>query len=142
MSIPSHKLWAGRLFAEFLIVFLSIILAFIAEDWRQSRNDKAEETRVLRLMLRDLQDDQDDLQTFRDRLLIFEAAGVDAFDLLNSRNVHPDTLAVVLRRATGGYSYRPSFPAYAGMVQSSRLGLIQDDELRDMIITYHDETVG
>ena len=141
MSNDKYQKWSGRLFAEFLVVFLSITLAFVAEDWRQARNDRQEESEALVMMLRDLQDDQKDLALFKTQLEEDETGGARVFELL-STNANPDSLLRAVRTALSSWGYRFSFPTYEGLVQTGKLDLIKDADLRDAIITYHDETLG
>ena len=93
------------------------------------------------MMLRDLQSDQEDLSVFKTKLDTFEIAGAKVFELLNT-NANPDSLLRAVRTALGGWNYRFSFPTYVGLVQTGDLDLIRDADLRDAIISYHDETLG
>lgn len=133
--------WIARLATEAVVIFASIVLALVADDWREGRAERAEETRALALIVRDLEDDARGLRTYRDRLADEEEAAARFLTLVGA-GAEPDSLTRTIQGALLTYTHRPTYPSYQGLTQSGRLGLIRDSGLRDHIIGYHDARLG
>lgn len=129
-----------RLAAEFAVIFASVVLALIADDWRSGQAERAEEKRVLHLIARDLDEDAANLLYYSGRLEAQEQGAREFFRRLEQGG-GGDSLMSALNAALEMWNYRPTFPAYRGLMQSGRLHLIRDDVLRDTILAHFDETV-
>ena len=67
-----QRISASKLAAEFVVIFVSVILALLADDWRANRLLIAEERNALEAMMRDLAEDETDLNRLSGRLDGFE----------------------------------------------------------------------
>lgn len=129
-----------RLGAEFLVIFASVVLALVADDWRQTRNERAAAERALQLVLLDLREDHGGLEIYQRRLQGQDSAAARFLDLLDE-DATAEELATTVSDALNVWNYRPSYSAYRGLVQSGQLGLIREDTLRETVIRYHDEAL-
>jgi len=126
-----------RLIAEFLVIFLSVILALLADDFRDYRADREAERTNLELILSDLRADGENL---RDYAEVLERADRDALrflELLEQPDVSRDTLWTLAMGLTRHFNHRPRTTAFDGLRDAGRLGLIQDPEVRSGILGYH-----
>ncbi len=129
------------LLAEFVVVFVSIFLALLADDWRENRKLLRREQEVLHLLHRDLRDDQASQEKYREEL---EGGADDVrrlLDALAQPGAEPDATLALLIDAVDYWNYRPTYPTYRGLVQGGRLGLVQDPALRNALVRYHDDLV-
>lgn len=129
-----------RLGAEFLVIFASVVLALVADDWRQSRNERAAAEQALQLVLLDLREDYHALEIYQRRLQGQDSAAGRFLDLLDE-GAAAEELATTVWDALNVWNYRPSYSAYRGLVQSGQLGLIREETLREAVIRYHDEDI-
>ena len=128
-----------RLAAEFVIVFLSVVLALLADDWRATRDDRSRERQVLELLLRDLEADAEDLRVFGERFLPDNIEGDANFIRGVESGVDADSLVVLVADALGIWNYRPTYPTWDGLLADGSVGLIHDPELRAAIVDYHSD---
>jgi hypothetical protein len=131
----------GHFATEFLVIFASIVLALLADDWREARNERNAEQRALQLILRDLRTDSADLLTYRGKLAEQELHAARLFSLLESGPPF-DSLATEVGPALSIWNYRPALSAYRGLAQAGRLTVIHDETLRDRVVSYHDDTIA
>ena len=129
-----------RLLGESLAIFAGVVLALAADDWRETRLERAEATASLRLMLEDL---TADTATFRRRAstawgLTQSASWLTAH--WNNAGQHPDSMRLALDRFNGGSGGFVRRGAYEGLVGSNGLRLIEGDTLRSAISDYYQNT--
>ena len=127
----------GRLAAEFGVIFVSVILALIADDWRETRNEREEGIESLQLILEDLQEEQAGLAFFRDHLMDQVTGAAELLRLLEESGP-PDAIARAYSDVVLYFNYESSYPAYRGLAESGGLRLVEDGEVREAIIDYHD----
>lgn len=132
----------GHLATESLVIFLSIVLALLADDWRESRDLRARERVALELIAHDLEAEARELATYRDRLAREEEAAARFITFAAAGAAPVDSLVSAVQGALITYNYRPSHPSYRGVAQSGQLALIRDPGLRDAIVAYHDDRVA
>jgi hypothetical protein len=135
-----RRAWV-HLGTEFLVVFLSVVLALVANDWRQSRIDRRSERQALALMLRELRQDSLDLTFYRRRLLGQDSAAAWLVTHVDRRDVPADSVRRAAIHATSYFNYRPTFPTYDGLRTSGRLTLIREVGLHDAVVSFFGGTV-
>lgn len=126
--------------AEFVLVFFSVVLAFVADDWRTSRDETRAAEASLQLVLRDLGQDLTGLERLRDALVAQDAAALRLLSAVES-DAPREQLAEAADRAFSQMVFRPSYAAYQGLQQTGRLWLLPDPELRDALVSHYDETL-
>ena len=138
-----QRISPSKLAAEFVVIFVSVILALLADDWRANRLLLAEERNVLEGMMRDLAEDETDLNRLAGRLEGFEEnAQFAVAGMLDGEDFDEATWLPAFQGATGHFLYRPVYPTYTGLRQSGRLSLIRDEALREWIVEYHGDLIG
>lgn len=125
-----------RLIAEFVVIFLSVILALLADDWRDYRQDRADERANLELIVADIREDGENLRAYARQLEARDDDAVRFLRLLDDPAASTDSLWVLMRRITRDYNHRPVTSAFDGLREAGRLELIQDAELRARILNY------
>lgn len=138
-----QRISSSKLAAEFLVIFVSVILALLADDWRTKQLLIAEERLSLEAMLRDLAEDETDLERLAGRLQEYEEGAITTLNTWAHDEVPAtDEWLRQFDQASGHYLYRSVYPTYAGLKQSGRLNLIRDPDLRDWIIEFHGDLNG
>lgn len=125
---------------DFLIVFASVVLALLANDWRENRNLHQQELDVLAQLATELEADADNLEFYFEKLQEQEE-GTARFITDLREDAPEDSLVRSVRLARAIWNYKPTFPTYQGLSRSGDLNLISDNELRSAIIKYHDDDV-
>lgn len=125
---------------DFLIVFASVVLALLANDWRENRNLHQQELDVLEQLATELDADAENLAFFVEKL-DEQLEGGDLFISNLRGDVSADSLVGSLQRARFLWNYKPTYPTYQGLSRSGGLNLIRDSGLRSAIIQYHDDDV-
>lgn len=126
----------GRLATESVVIFASVVLALLADDWRENRNERAEEVRALESIARDLEGEARGLLVYREQLAEEEAAAARFIELASSGGP-VDSLVAWAPRALLPFQYTAAHPTYEGLLRGGDLGLIRDAELRDRIVAFH-----
>lgn len=106
-----QRISPSKLAAEFLVIFVSVILALLADDWRANHLLIKEERRVLETMVKDLQADMVNLTFFGRELADIEESTTLALEALLAEDA-PDheTFASRAMRGTTLWLYRPTYP--------------------------------
>ena len=128
-----------RLVAEFGVIFLGVTVGLLADDWRQSREDRADERSALEEMLADLEADAEGISAFAGEM---RDDDINAFWIrmrLGRADVSVDRAATAIRRIFNNYTYSPPRATYAGLRSTGRLVLIQDDAIRRRVTRYYEE---
>ena len=121
--------------AEFLTVFLGVILAFLAEDWREYRGDRAEEAQVLESLAGDFVENREERdirmawQTKATANLIELDAQLASAPIGSVVPISDTLLTATLYAAT----YDPARGIVDALLSSGRLGIIRDADLRAAI---------
>lgn len=138
-----QRISPSKLAAEFLVIFASVVLALLADDWRADRLLLAEQRSALESMLGDLEEDQVDLERLAGRLNDFEQGAIPAMQgMSGDEDLDEEVWLEDFARARRHFLYRPIYPTYLGLRQSGRLNLIRDQALREWIIEYHEDLIG
>ena len=125
---------------QFATIFFSVVLALLADDWRASQIEHAEEREVLLQLREELSTDAADLRVYRSKLAQQDSAA-HRFVLQVYEGAPIDTLLKSVEIARSSWGYRPKHPTYRGLTQSGQLDLIGDTKLRQEIIAYHDDHI-
>ena len=133
---PSHGL-RGKLVLELLVVVLGITISFWLQEWRDQREDRKQETRLLRGLVAELRVDRAELLKRRTRI---------EQDIASVRRLlQPDTAALSEREldaamdvALGYVSFAPSRSTYLELQQLGGSRLLRDKLLLHQIIALYD----
>ena len=118
---------AGRLLAEFAIIFVGVVLAFQFENWRETRVDREREREALAALAEDFRANARNLDetlvaqrrtSDAVRLWLRAAAGVDP-------GVGTDSLGVVFGHAVSWYAEELVSGAWDGLTSSGDVGLLR-----------------
>jgi hypothetical protein len=126
--------------AEFLLVFLSVALALVADDWRTTRDQTQAVEGSLNLVVRDLERDLDGLRRLKRALELQDEAGLRLLSLVES-DATEEELSEAANMALGWYVFRPSYTAFRGLEQTGQLRLI-DAEIRDALVNHYDNLLA
>ena len=142
MSLDSRQVsWFHRFrraLIEFFVIFLGVSLSFVAEDWREARNDRQEERKVLELLATDLERDISGIQS-RMRVDSLAASAGDWLHANWERSSLPDdSLNDAWEWLHRGGPYAPIRSGYESANSSGRLQLLQDHELRGDLAAYYE----
>jgi len=136
-----HRVSWLRLSAEFAVIFLSITLSLLADDWRQSRNEAETERRALQELLSDLVGDSAALADVKEQTDSHDQAMMWLYQRRGDSDVDPDSVNTQVG-ATQGFDPPHLLRAtYTGLLSTGQLGLIQDDVLRRGIVTYYEDVL-
>ena len=125
---------------EILLVMVGILLALQVNNWRDNILTKKQEVKSVRLLIRDLKADKEELEIFR-KILETDERSMKKLLLEIKNNENQDSILKYIRPALRSYLYRPSYPTYKSLVNNNNLGIISDDMVRDSIISYFDGTI-
>ena len=125
---------------EIFLVMIGILLALKVNEWRDLRLKKEKELQTINLLIRDLVDDEKNLQVFEFGVKEQEANVIKLLESIKDRK-STDSILNYTQGGLGVWLYRPSYPTYEGLKQSGALDIISNPEMRDMIIQYHEEIV-
>ena len=128
---------------EFVIIFSSITFTWWFDEWRQEREDRKEEARLLRNLNANLQQDsvnltgelnyirrsQHTLNTFLEKL--------ETGDLKDS-----DSSGFMLRRLIVAPEFHPNTTTFEAIKSTGELKLISDDSLSQAIMNMYEVTYG
>ena len=126
---------------EIILVMIGILLAMQVNEWREGVRERKKEVKTLELLIRDLEEDQANIQTFKEKLKVEEDGVIKLIYHIENES-HSDSILVYLGEGLGIWNYRPTYPTYEGLRQSNGLDIISDHKLRDDIINYHDDRIG
>jgi hypothetical protein len=137
MSKSGGILWK-RALTEFLVIFIGITLSLMADDWRQSQEEKRRERSALTEMMADLQTDSLDLETMLRSARRWDAAAVWVLRNVDRRDVPEDSVRAGLRPFFFTALYQPIRSAYTGLRSSGQLWLIRDESIRRLVVDYYE----
>lgn len=129
--------WA-RMAAEFVVVFLGVSLSFLADDWRQHRNDRATERASLAELAADLESDFATLSAIRERMEGWESAASWVLRHLGDSSAPTDSVVHRLRTLVYYDTYPSVSSAYVGLKDSGQMAVIQDRALRRRLVNYYE----
>lgn len=131
------RLPVGRLFAEFAVIVVGVLVALFTESAWQERGDRVEEAEVLRRITGEIRADSSSLATAGLWLEFVVPSAERVPDILAGRDTLPahNQLALLYAAATVN---RPgsTFWTWDELRETGRTSLIQDRELRSRLTRY------
>jgi len=128
----------ARLVGEMAVIFLSVVLALAADDWREGRAERAEARQSLEVMLTDLRGDSVRVRRYAALIEPRAVAARALLDAWDRTNQHPDTLDrrfhMALSGPRGSALHRAGFE---GLIGSNGLRLVDDPALRASLLEYY-----
>ena len=128
-----------RIVAEFFAIFAGITLSLLADDWRQGREDRAEERALLVSLADDLRADSAELTGILDWAYRHSRGAVWLRLRLDEGPPIPeDSLQIRLREVTFSSNYDPVTATYVALKEGGRMSVIEDGGLRGRITDYYE----
>lgn len=128
----------ARLVGEMAVIFLSVVLALGADDWREARAERAEARQSLEVILTDLRRDSVRVRSYAGLIEPRAVAARALLDAWDRTNQHPDTLdrrfQMALSGPRGSALHRAGFE---GLIGSNGLRLVDDPALRARLLDYY-----
>lgn len=129
----------SRIVAEFFAIFAGITLSLLADDWRQGREDSAEERALLVSLVDDLRADSAELAGILDWAQRHSSGAVWLRLRLDEGPAIPeDSLQIRLREVTFSSNYDPVTATYVALKEGGRMSVIRDGALRGDITDYYE----
>lgn len=130
-----------RLILEAGAIFLGVTAGFLADDFRDYRNERDREREALGQLLEDLRLDSADLAPIlpRHQLRVEVTQWLSAN--LDNPDMPSDSFVNALNRLgqVTPYSYEPVTVTYSGLKTSGELEIIRDPEVRRRIVYYFED---
>lgn len=126
-----------RLLGEALAIFAGVLLALVADDWRETRSEREEARESLRVILSDLRADSLEFAELGavSRHWTDEASWlIDNWDRLDHS---VDSLEIALFTFSEGGSLQVSRAGFDGLQSANRIRVLQSDSLRDQLLKYY-----
>lgn len=131
---------AGRWLGEFAVIFLSIVLALLADDWRERRSEREEGLDALELILADLRSEANGFSHFQERLGEQAESAADLMALLENGG-SPGEITGAYVGVVLYYNFEVGSAAYPGLASSGGLRLIASDTVRAALTRYYDGAI-
>lgn len=125
-----------RLALELLVVVLGITLSFWFQDWRQQRDDRQQETRLLQSIVGELRSDRTSLQQ-RLELLDQGIAGLRRLQQ-DGDTMATEQLDRAMDQALSYIAFAPSRASYIELKQMAGSRLVRDKQLLRRVITLYE----
>lgn len=129
-----------RVAGELLLIFVGVLLALAADDWREKRDQAARGRAVLRAIEADLPAERALLQRLAESYA--QDAESAAALLANAGNAEfsIDSVATAVAAFYLGSEYAPSDASFTTAVQTGSLGFIENESLRVSLVDYFDQS--
>ena len=135
---PNNNISWKRLFVEAFAIVASILFAFAIDAWWEDRLERNEERNSLELILRDLQESEEQLNRYALYAASASQSGIDAYMALSSSGPYDrETIRNDMMRVDR-YSVRVPKAAYTEILSTGRLRVIADRALRDHIVQFYE----
>ncbi len=131
-------LWP-RIIAEFLAILAGVTLALLADDWRDYRNDRADERLALEEIADDLATDSVELAAQLGKTLSTDQAVLWLLRHLGE-DLPNDSVMAHYSPLHFYASYEQVRSGFAGLRDAGRLSIIQDATLRRDLVQYYEVT--
>jgi hypothetical protein len=129
----------GRLALEALAIFAGVTAGFLAEDYRESRNERRQEREALEQIARDLEIDAADITPIVETSRVVAEAMKWLHNNVRRRDVPRDSVILILDGTPWVYSYEAANAAYTGLKAAGQLRLIRDIDVRRDIVFYFED---
>ncbi len=135
----NEKSWK-RSVGEFAVIFASIVLALLADDWRERRSELQEGLDALELILADLESEARGFENFQERLVEQAESAADLVSMLENDG-SPDEITPAFTGVVLYFNFEVGSAAYRGLASSGGLRLIQNDTVRAALTSYYDGAI-
>ena len=125
-----------RLALELLVVVLGITISFWFQDWRQQRDDRQQETRLLRGIVEELRADHTDLQR-RLEMVDRSLAAVQRLQR-DGETMSTEELDRAMDQTLSYIAFAPSRASYVELQQMAGSRLVRDKRLLHQVITLYE----
>jgi len=125
--------------SEAFAIFLGVTGGFLAEDYREYRNDRDREREALEQVVRDLELDAEDISPIVHRSRGVATAMIWLHNNVRRSDVPLDSVMLTLNSIPSIYSYEAANAAYAGLKAAGNLDLIRDAELVSELFFYFED---
>ena len=137
MAPKPIRLVARRAVAEFSIIFVGVMLALFADDFRETREERREAQQSLRIMLADLRSDSLEYATQRATSARWAEASAWLADRWNDPEVPRDSAETALYQFTVRSTLELSAAGFDGLRSANRVRLIDSDSLQTALLQYY-----
>ena len=127
---------------QLLLVFVGVVLALAADDWRQSQQDLEEGRAVLESILQDLQADSTMLSRIIEPMAALENAGRLVLSNSDKPDFPADAVEQALDRLFLGAPYVATDAAFRTAVSTGRIDLIPSRSLQNLVVSYFESSQG
>ncbi|MEM9530320.1 MAG: hypothetical protein AAGA23_05335 [Pseudomonadota bacterium] len=132
--------WTQAL-GEFTVIFVSIVLALLADDWRENRSEQEDGLDALELILADLESEASGFGRFRERLGQQAQAAANLLRLIEEGG-SAEAIAGGHRGVVLYYNFEVGAAAYRGLAGSGGLRLIGNDAVVAALASYYDGSIA
>jgi hypothetical protein len=140
--MEQHKVRSYILYAigEILLVVIGILIALQVNNWNEQSKTRIKEKEVIKLLIRDLENEKDNLLVFENRLERQENAIINLLNGLHN-DAPLDSIFPYVYSSFNIWNYRPSQPTYEGLKQNGQIDIISKSDIRDLMISHFEEAV-
>ena len=126
---------------EFIIIFSSITFTWWFDEWRQERDDRTEEAKILKNLDANLKQDSLNLATELKFIKKTEFTFDDFLVKLEKRDLkETDSSGFLIRRLIVAPEFHPNSATFEAIKSTGELKLIQDDSLAQEIMNLYEVT--
>jgi hypothetical protein len=141
LSTENRSTWIRRvpwlrMFGEFAVIFLGITLSLLADDWRQSRGDRAAERQILAGLVVDLESDSVGVAALHSLMTRHEASAMWLYQRNGQAGLGTDSVGARLGAIHRLNPFHAQRASYSGLLSTGQLALVQDEALRRQIVGY------
>ncbi len=129
----------ARLVLEAIAIFLGVTAGFLAENYREYRNDREREQEALEQIIRDLELDAEDISPIVERSRGVATAMIWLHNNLRRSDVPIDSVVSIINSIPAVHSYEAANAAYAGLKAAGNLNLIRDPGLLSELFYYFED---
>ena len=124
--------YLGYAAGEIVLIVVGILLALQISEWNQSRKDRAEERLVISNLHSEFLQNKEIFREVRAQLAAGKESNIQLMELMNKNadDLTDFDLFYLLYQAIDHFHFAPSNNVVSEILQSGKLGLLQDDGLK------------
>lgn len=137
MKIQKNKInWLQNLI-DLAVVFIGITAAFMLNSWRETRDEKEQEYRYINGIFRDIELDANNLELIIAQNNAKREKFKSFLESYTQNSASKDSAEVIVFEMANIIPFRPQNSAYESLINSGKLNIISDYELRENIVSYY-----
>lgn len=136
-NVRKYLLYAA---GEILLVMIGILLALQVGTWRDQVKRDQREVEVVQLLIRDMKAHRRSMEFFEKNLNIHNEATIRFMNGL--KEGEEDSVLAYSAQTLGIWTHSPSYPTYEGLKQNGNIDIITNTEVRDSVLSYHENVVS